>query len=159
MLSEELTAEKEKTLALEKEVEEKEHQIELALEKLEKEIAARREAGAQLIIAMKEKGILETKVRELTKATKTVELEKIVVKTTPRLIGKVLTVNKEYSFVVVNLGRENKLKLGDVLSVYRNDEFIGRVQVEKVEEMVCAAAILPEWQDREFRENDEVREI
>jgi len=43
--------------------------------------------------------------------------------------------------------------------VYRNDEFIGRVEVEKVEEDFSAAVILPTWQDVEFKENDEVREI
>ena len=66
---------------------------------------------------------------------------------------------KEHRFVVVNLGKENNIKLGDILSVYRKGEFIGRVQIEKVKEEISTASILPEWQDLEFKENDEVRKI
>jgi len=158
ILQGELSAEKEKSLTLEKEVKEKEHQIKLTLDKLQKEITVRREAEARLIMAMKERRILETKLREFTERPKTVALEKIVVKTAPGLAGKVVMANKEHGFIVVNLGRADNLGLGDILSVYRNGEFIGRAQIEKIEEKVSAAAILPEWQGAEFKENDEVRQ-
>jgi len=159
IVEETLVAEKEKGLVLEKELEEKKRRIKYTVEKLRKEISARQEAEAQLIMTMKEKRILETKLREFTAAFKTVELEKIVIKPVSTLVGKVLTVNKELAFIVVDLGRANNLKLGDVLSVYRNDKFIGRAEVERVEEDFSAAVILPTWQDVEFKENDEVREI
>lgn len=159
ILQEQLSTEKEKSYELEKVVEEKVRRIKLVLDKLEKEIIARREAEIQLIVAMQEKRILGEKVREIIMASRDVELEKIVVKAAPMLGGKILTVDKEHAFIVVNLGRANNLRLGTILSVYRNDEFIGRVQVEKVEEQVSAAAILLEWQDIEFKENDQVREI
>lgn len=171
VVEEELVTEKGRTLALEKEVkgkegqiklilsklEEKENQVKLTLDKLEKEITARREAEAQLIIAMREKRTLETKLKEFTEAPKTVELEKIVVKIAPVLAGRVLLVNKEHAFIVVNLGRANDLKIGDVLSVYRNDEFLGKAQIEGIKERISAATILPDWQDVEFKENDEVK--
>jgi len=157
MVQEELAVEKERALALEKELEDKERQTGLTLEKLEKEIAARQEAEARLVIAMKAKRILETKVRKFAKAPQVFELEKIVVKPTPVLAGKILEVNDEYGFVVVDLGKDDNINLGDILSVYRNDKFIGRAQVEKVKEEISAAAILPDWQDREFKEEDEAR--
>ena len=161
IVQEELATEKEKMLALEKEVEENKRQIILTLEKLEKEIATRRKTEARLVIAMKEKKALEAKVREFTKTPKIFELEKIVikpipVKPTPALAGKVLAVNKEYDFVIIDLGKANNLNLGDILSVYRSDKFIGRIQVEKAKEDISAAAILPDWQGREFKEDDEV---
>ena len=144
---------------LEKEIEEKENQIKLVLDKLEKEIIARREAQIQLIIAMQEKRILGAKLKEFIELPKTIELEKVVVKAAPVLVAKVLMVNKDEAFIVVDLGREDNLRIGDTLSVYRNGEFIGRAEVEKVQEKVSAAAILPQWQDVEFKENDEVRQI
>lgn len=153
----ELAVEKKKTTTLEEEVEVKEQQLQLTLEKLEKEMVKRREAEAELILAMREKMALETKLKEYQKAPKLVELEKIVIKPTPTLIGRVLVVNNEYAFVIIDIGKQNNLKLGDILSVYRDDKFIGRVQIESVEEDISAATILPEWQDRKFKEDDEVK--
>ena len=155
----ELNTEKRKRFALETEIEEKEEQIRLSLSRLQKEIVARRETEAQLVITMKEKGILEAKISKLTKKTGAFELERIVVKTTPVLVGRVLMVNREYDFIVADLGRGDNVKLGDVLSVYRNEKFIARVQVERLEENICAAAVLPGWQNVEFNESDEVREV
>ena len=159
ILQEELAAEKERSLALEKEVEEKEGQIKLVLDKLEKEIAARHRAETQLILAVKEKMMLETKLKQFSETPEAIELEKVVVKVRPELAGKVLMVDEKHDFIVINLGRTDNLKLGGTLSVYRNGKFIGRVQVEKVEERISAAAIMPQWQDVKFEENDEVREI
>lgn len=143
-----------------KEIISKDEQIKLTLDKMEKEISARKEAETQLLAVTKEKQALETKVEELTAALpKNIALEKIVIKTTHELIGKVLAFDKEHTFVVVDLGSGNNLKLGDILSVYRNDKFIGRVQVEKVEEKSAAAAILSPWKNVEFKENDVVKKL
>ena len=143
-----------------KEIISKDEQIKLTLDKLEKEISARKEAETQLLAVTKEKQALETKVEELTAALpKNIVLEKIVIKTTHELTGKVLAFDKEHVFVVVDLGSGNNLKLGDILSVYRNDKFIGKVQVEKVEEKSAAAAILSPWKNVEFKENDVVKKL
>ena len=143
-----------------KEIVAKDEQIKLTLDKLEKEITARKEAETQLLSITKEKQVLEARVEELTAALpKKIELEKIVIKTTHELIGKVLAFDKEHAFVVVDLGSGNNLKLGDILSVYRNDKFIGKVQVEKVEEKSAAAAILSPWKNVEFKENDGVKKL
>ncbi len=143
-----------------KEIISKDEQIKLTLDKLEKEISARKEAETQLLVVTKEKQALETKVEEITAALPgKIELEKIVIKTTHELIGKVLAFDKEHAFVVVDLGSGNNLKLGDILSVYRNDKFIGKVQVEKVEEKSAAADILSPWKNVEFKENDAVKKL
>lgn len=143
-----------------KEIVVKDEQIKLTLDKLEKEITARKEAETQLLSVTKEKQVLEARVEELTAALpKGIELEKIVIKTTHELIGKVLAFHKEHAFVVVDLGSGNNLKLGDILSLYRNDKFIGKVQVEKVEERSAAAAILSPWKNVEFKESDVVKKL
>jgi hypothetical protein len=143
-----------------KEIISKDEQIKLTLDKLEKEISARKEAETQLLAVTKEKQALETKVEELTAALpKNIVLEKIVIKTTHELTGKVLAFDKEHVFVVVDLGSGNNLKLGDILSVYRNDKFIGKVQVEKLEEKSSAAAVVTPWKNVEFKENDVVKKL
>ena len=154
----ELTSEKEKSLTLKKELEDKEQQIKVTLDRLEREITARKKAEAQLMITLKEKENLEVKVKNLKEAP-TIELEKIVIKPGSVITGKITMVNKEYAFVVVNLGTQHNLKAGDILSVYRNDEFIGKVQIERAEEKMSAAAVLPDWQNVEFKESDIVKTI
>lgn len=154
----ELVSEKGKSLTLKKELEDKEQQIKVTLDRLEQEIAARKKAQAQLIMALKGKDILEAKLNNLKEAS-TIELEKIVIKPGSVTTGKVIMVNKEYAFVVVNLGIQHNINVGDILSVYRNDEFIGKVQIEKAEEKISAAAILPNWQNAEFRQDDLVKII
>lgn len=154
----ELASEKEKSSTLKKELDDKEQQIKTTLDRLEREITARKKAEAQLMITLKEKENLETKVRNLKEAP-TVELEKIVIKPGSVTTGKITMVNKEYAFIVVNLGSQHNIKVGDILSVYRNDEFIGKVQIERAEEKMSAASILPDWQNVEFKENDVVKTI
>jgi hypothetical protein len=158
-LTETIKAKEAVTSALKKELEEKENRITQTLDKLEKEVTARREAEAQLIIAIREKRALEVKVKKFSDISKTIELEKIIIKALPELTGRVLASNKEHGFIVVNMGKSDNLKIGDILSVYRDNEFIGRAQVERVSEKISAAAVLPDWQDAEFKENDEVKII
>ena len=150
----ELVSEKEKSSTLQKELDDKEQHIKTTLDRLEREIMARKKVEAQLMIALKEKENLEAKVRNPT-----IELERIVIKPGSVTTGKVIMVNKDYAFVVVNLGSTHNIKVGDILSVYRNDEFIGKVQIERAEEKMSAASILSDWQNVEFKENDVVKTI
>ena len=147
-------------LETKKEIVARDEQIKITLDQLEKEITARREAEAQFVAVVKEKQALEEKVKELAVALpQNIELQKIVIKDTNELNGKVLTFDKEHAFVVVDLGSENNLKLGDVLSVYRDDHFLGKAQVEKIEEKTSAAAIMTPWKEVEFKENDVVKKL
>ena len=143
-----------------KEILTKDEQIKLTLDKLEREITARKETEVQWITVIKERQVLEAKVEELTAALpKNIALEKIVIKNTRDLTGKVLSFDKENTFVMLNLGVENNLRLGDILSVYRDDKFIGKVQIEKLEEKTSAAVNLALWKNVEFKENDVVRKL
>lgn len=92
-------------------------------------------------------------------AADSVELETIVVKSQARLGGKVLVVNKEFAFVVVDLGRLDSLRAGTILSVFRGGSLVGRVQVDEVYESIASAVILPEWRWAEIRQDDLVEEL
>lgn len=88
-----------------------------------------------------------------------VDLGQIVVSATPSLEGKVLAVNQPYQFVVVDLGDRQNLTVGTVLSIYREKDFIGRIQVEEVRETIAACRILPEWTRKDIQEDDFVKEL
>lgn len=53
--------------------------------------------------------------------------------------GKVLVVNRDYNFVVINLGSKDAIDVGDVFSIYHNNKNIGEIKVEKVHESMAAA--------------------
>jgi len=142
-----------------KEITARDEQIKLTLDKLEREITARKEVETRLISVVEEKKVLEAKLEELTAAAKNIELEKIVIKSTSNLTGKVSAFDKEHSFIVIDLGSANNLKFGDTLSIYRNDKFIGKAQVEKLEEKTSTAVILSPWKNVEFKENDVVKKL
>lgn len=53
--------------------------------------------------------------------------------------GKVLVVNRDYNFVVINLGSKDGVNIGNEFSIYHNDKDIGVVKVEKVHDSMAAA--------------------
>jgi hypothetical protein len=69
--------------------------------------------------------------------------------------GRVLEVNREWQFVVVDLGWD-VLAIGDVLGVYRNGALIAKVGVERVQEQVAAATILPDYREAAVAVEDQV---
>ncbi len=144
----------------EKQIAARDEQIKLTLDKLEKEVTVRKDLEAQLVTVVKEKQDLATQSEELAaKLPQNIELEKIVIKTSTGLKGKILSYDKDNNFVVTDLGSQNNLKLGDILSVYRDDVFIGRVQIEKFEGTSSAVVVLPPWENVEFKENDVVKKL
>lgn len=103
----------------------------------------------------------------------TTELEKVVV-TSPTSMsassgmsgssvsaaqGQVIVVNREYDFVVVNLGKNQGLQVGQEFQVIRDNQVLGHVKVEKVYDELSAAALLPDSNKDEIREGDSVKAI
>ncbi|MBI4342899.1 MAG: hypothetical protein HY599_05995 [Candidatus Omnitrophica bacterium] len=132
------------------------------------------------------KNQLESKVLELssaqqqTAAQPTVELDKIFVTNTPPpdgspvasgtvvpvtasssagSAGQVVVVNREYDFVVMNLGKNHGLSIGQEFQVVRGTQVLGKVKVEKVYDELSAAAILPDSQKNSIREGDAVKAL
>ena len=92
-------------------------------------------------------------------ASQEVDLGQIVVSTAAPLQGKVVAVNQPYQFIVVDLGREQNVSEGTILGIYRETDFIGRVQVESVRQKVAACRVLPEWTREEIQKDDLVKEL
>ena len=58
---------------------------------------------------------------------------------TSYLEGKILVVNKDYNFVVINLGSKDGVNAGDAFALYHNNKYIGDIKVEKIHESMSAA--------------------
>jgi flagellar basal body-associated protein FliL len=71
------------------------------------------------------------------------------------LEGKVMIVNKEFNFVVINLGSKDKVNVGDEFLVSRAGKPIGDLKVEKVHEVMSAAGFPAELKDL-IKENDKI---
>jgi hypothetical protein len=132
----------------------------------------------QLTDAEQAKTDLESKVMELSNQP-TVELDKVLVTGTPHApapmegatampvasvssmpsSGQVVVVNREYDFIVMNVGKNHGLSIGQEFQVVRGNEVLGRVKVEKVYDELAAAAILPESQKDNIREGDTVKAL
>jgi myosin heavy subunit len=69
------------------------------------------------------------------------------------LEGKVMIVNKEFNFVVINLGSKDKVSVGDEFAVSRAGKPVGDLKIEKVHEAMSAAGFASELKDL-IKEND-----
>ncbi len=111
------------------------------------------------------KEALEKRVKEML-AAQASEVEKIVVKPTadtppaptPMLLeGKVMVVNREFNFVVVNLGSKDGLQSGATVSISREGKPIATAQVERIYENMSAATVIDEAKKGSIKEGDLVR--
>ena len=84
-----------------------------------------------------------------------VELERVMVSAagSPSFQGRVVSVNPEWNFVVVDLGWD-AVKIGDTISILRNEAVLAKAKVERVQEGVSAAAVMPEWNATDIHVND-----
>ncbi len=141
----------------------------------------------QLDDTKKQQRTLEAKLSELSRVP-TVQLEKVMVSTSeqerpsleherPSLPipiqptgavtsaihtgsnGQVLVINRDYDFVVVDMGKNQGLSVGQQFKVVRGDDVIGTVKVEKVYDDLSAAAILSDTKADLIREGDQVRSL
>jgi septal ring factor EnvC (AmiA/AmiB activator) len=77
----------------------------------------------------------------------------------PGADGQVVVINREYDFIVMNLGRNHGIAVGQEFQIGRGAEVLGRVKVEKVYDELSAAAILPDSKKNSIREGDSVRSL
>lgn len=70
--------------------------------------------------------------------------------------GKVLVVNKEYDFVVVNIGQKENINVADDLEVFRNHKKVGEMKVEEVRDTMSVATPNNKDMIRQIKEDDRV---
>ena len=70
--------------------------------------------------------------------------------------GKVLAVRPQVNLVMVSVGKDDQVRKGYRFTVYRDEEYIGKVEVENVFNDMCSARILPDWTKKSIKEGDDV---
>ena len=55
--------------------------------------------------------------------------------------GRIVTVNKEHDFVVINIGRQDGVRVGFDFDIYRSGHIIGSIKVIQLRERIAAADI------------------
>ncbi|MGE0268984.1 MAG: hypothetical protein AB7S78_11080 [Candidatus Omnitrophota bacterium] len=70
--------------------------------------------------------------------------------------GRVLSVDIETEFVVINLGEKHGLQKGLFLSVYRGNEYLGDIKVTRTQDEMAAADLVPPLSGKMLRKNDQV---
>ena len=73
--------------------------------------------------------------------------------------SRVVTVNRGFNFVVVNLGVQDKVQPGDTFHIKRGDTRVGEIQIEKVYDRFSAATILKEAENQSIKEGDSVLRV
>lgn len=71
-------------------------------------------------------------------------------------IPRILTVNRKFNFVVVNLGSKDGIKMGDQLTVYKAGVPSAVIQIEKLYDKFSAASIVKEDPRDQVKEGDEI---
>ncbi len=85
-----------------------------------------------------------------------VDLDKIVVAPDHAPKGRILSVDPDTEFVIVNLGEKDGIGKGNLMSVYRGKDYLGDIKVTRVQPEMSAADFIPPFSSRTVRKNDEV---
>ena len=170
-----IAQEREKRMATEALLDKRQYQLDFALNKLEYKASAKSKKKDALRSIQKEKRSLEKQLQGYAERLHKGEPEVIIFTTSDLpadrsleslaqevmgranpLDGKIIGVNEECTKVILSLGKLDGAKLGDTLSIYRDNRFMGSVKVVEIEPSTCIATVLPRWRDAKFRENDQV---
>ncbi len=63
----------------------------------------------------------------------------------PGFNGRVLSINEDNNFLIVSIGQKSGLRAGDMLSVYHDAQYIGRVEVIQVRNDIAAVDLKDQW--------------
>ena len=167
-LSEALDAERQHVTQLSTTLAEKDTRLQETVNRLSQEERLIQELQDKLLAMERQMNLLQGELAMSLQTLSTapeghhdvVQLEKIVVREptggNAGLQGRVLSINPDWRFVVMDLGWD-VVKIGDIVSIYRNDQLLGKARIERVQERVSAATLLPEWSRIDIQVNDVVR--
>ncbi len=157
LLSENLEEQKRKSASAEREAQEKEKQLVAARERLQKAREEKEELERQVVREQERytqlksridklidvKNTLDKKVRDIINK-QGVELERIVVHSAGQLEGRILVVNRDYNFVVVDIGERDEVGEGTVLTLFHDGAYAGEAEIDKVYDTMSSATIIKE---------------
>lgn len=160
---EELKSDLQKQKDLRSDLEKKLGQTQKDVEKTEAQLKDLENKRTQLEAKMKE---LQEQAKQ-TKEQQGVELGTIVIgpegstaqagAAQPKnMEGKILVVNKEYNFVVIDIGTKSGIAVDDIFSVYHANRYLGDIKIAKIHDSMSAADFLSDTLKDQISEGDRV---
>ena len=73
----------------------------------------------------------------------------------PPVDGKVLVVNSQLGFVIIDIGETKDLKPAHEMIIYRDEGYVGRVVIEQIYDDLAKAKVRPELQKLPIQEGDD----
>jgi predicted nucleic acid-binding Zn-ribbon protein len=70
------------------------------------------------------------------------------------LTGRILFVNKDWNFVVIDLGSDDGLVPNAEMLIHRKDELVGKVTISGISRKMAIAELQPEWAQSSVKEGD-----
>lgn len=70
------------------------------------------------------------------------------------LEGKVLVVNEEYDFIVISLGKNDNIAVGDMVEILRQDKKIADAKIEEVRDTMSVAMPLEQGMIKNIKQED-----
>lgn len=71
-------------------------------------------------------------------------------------MGRILVVNPDWNFVILDIGTEQGLVPNAEMLVHRKDQLIGRVRISSVEKTMSVAEVVSDWSRQPINEGDNV---
>jgi len=145
--------------------------MKLALAKLESDVEHKNQEINKYRVALQESAALSQEVRaEAYRAPGEVELptiraQKTAMLTSPslerveeteELKGKIVTINMEHNFVVIDLGKQDGIDIGNKFNVYRGETLLGSVEIIQARDKIAAADIKDLKEGMSIEVNDTV---
>jgi len=85
------------------------------------------------------------------------QLEETVAVLDEVLEGRILSVDVETEFVIVSLGEKDGLAVGNILSVYRHNDYMGDIKITRLQPEMSAADLILPLSIRNIKKNDQVK--
>lgn len=126
---------------------------------LESVLASLNESNEQVKVLEAEKKVIQDSLAQIQKdLNRLQELDRLreQSKAPIELSGRVVAINKQWNFVVLDVGKDDKLVEGVELTVYRGDSLVGKVRSVSVDATTAIADIMPEWTKTEIQVGDKV---
>ncbi len=95
-------------------------------------MARRQRTNSEIIKLGAAKRQLEKGIKKYMEPKKEAEFEKTIIKLSEVSEGSVLEVNEKCGFAIIDIGTEAGIIVGDILNVYRDEELVSQVVVDKV---------------------------
>jgi len=72
------------------------------------------------------------------------------------LTGRIMHVNKEWNFVVIDIGSDDGLVPNTEMIIHRQDELVGKIQISGLSREMSIAELKPDWVQTPVKEGDYV---